>query len=133
LTTGCSDRAFGRLLRGNLVAVYHYGGLREEAAQRRRKQPLGFGNRIVRAGRQPRQAAPSAMRPRRLKLITPFQKHIPNTPEMGIPLAVTPGSHRLARNCLCSARHGHVQGGTRRVFLFQPGSKKVGAITTGSR
>jgi hypothetical protein len=43
LATGCSKRAFGRLLHGILVAVWHYAGLRDEAAQRRRKQPLGLG------------------------------------------------------------------------------------------
>jgi hypothetical protein len=43
LTTGCTNRAFGRLLHGIFVAVHHYAGLRDEATQRRRKQPQGFG------------------------------------------------------------------------------------------
>jgi hypothetical protein len=43
LSAGRSDGAFGRLLHGVLVAVHHYAGLRDEAAQRRRKQPLGLG------------------------------------------------------------------------------------------
>jgi hypothetical protein len=42
LATGCSNRAFGRLLYGIFVAVHHYAGLRDEAAQRRRKQPQGL-------------------------------------------------------------------------------------------
>jgi hypothetical protein len=37
LATGCSEPAFGRLLHGILIAVYHYAGLRDEAAQRRRR------------------------------------------------------------------------------------------------
>jgi hypothetical protein len=45
LVTDCSNREFRRLLHGILVAVYHYAGLRHEAAQRRRKQPLGLGGR----------------------------------------------------------------------------------------
>jgi hypothetical protein len=43
LVGACSNRAFGRLLQGILVAVHHYAGLRDDAAQRRRKQPQGFG------------------------------------------------------------------------------------------
>jgi hypothetical protein len=43
LSTSCSNPAFGRLLHGIFVAVHHYAGLRDEAAQRRRKQPQAFG------------------------------------------------------------------------------------------
>jgi hypothetical protein len=42
LATGYSDRAFGRLLHGVLIAVFHYAGIRDDTIQRRRKQPLGF-------------------------------------------------------------------------------------------
>jgi hypothetical protein len=45
LVTDCSKRESRRLLHGILVAVYHYAGLRTEAAERRRKQPLGLGGR----------------------------------------------------------------------------------------
>jgi hypothetical protein len=43
LARGCSKRAYGRLLHGIMIAVYHYAGIRDDAAQRRRKQPLGLG------------------------------------------------------------------------------------------
>lgn len=43
LATGVDNEDFGRLLHGIFVAVVDYAGLRDEASQRRRKQPLGFG------------------------------------------------------------------------------------------
>ncbi len=43
LAAGYSKRAFQRLLYGISIAVYHYAGLRDEAAQGRRKQPRGLG------------------------------------------------------------------------------------------